>query len=201
MTSKVMKFNCECCGYATQNKSNFQRHLKTKKHQRNIGLCVENLHECFKAKQGDEVWEDPENTVVVEWDIDNKLLDEMMDEEYNVMDIDTKRNCMWIKQVKKQANWVRGQRINISLKQNCDGCFLVFINNNEDNDNDWISINYQYISEDGLLMTKTLENLRKWRTCNYMTPELDTYVEADCVYNDNVRYELELEANGGYIMK
>jgi hypothetical protein len=201
MTSKVMKYNCECCGYATQNKSNFQRHTKTKKHQRNIGLCVENLHEFFKVEQAEEWFEDPVNTVVVSWDIDNKLVDEMMEEEYNVMDIDTKKNCMWVEQVKKQANWEWGHRINIRLKENCDGCFFVFIVNDEHGDNDWISINYQYISEDGLLMTKTLENLRKWRTCKYMTEELDTYVEVDCMYNDNVRHELELEANGGYIMK
>jgi hypothetical protein len=70
MTSKVMKFNCECCGYATQNKSNFQRHTRTKKHQRNIGLCVENLHECFKAEQAEEWFEDPVNAVVVSWDVD-----------------------------------------------------------------------------------------------------------------------------------
>ena len=49
MTSKVMKYNCECCGYARQNKSNFQRHTKTKKHQRNNGLCVENLHEHYST--------------------------------------------------------------------------------------------------------------------------------------------------------
>lgn len=201
MTSKVMKFNCECCGYATQNKSNFQRHLKTKKHQRNIGLCVENLHECFKAEQGDDWFEDPENTIVVSWNINNKLVDEMMEEEYEVMNIDTKKNCMWIEQVKKQTNWQRGKRINISLKQNCDGCFFVFIGNDGGDDDNWQHINYQYISEDGLLMTKTLENLRKWITCNIMREEFDTYVECDCVYNDNVRYELELEASGGFIMK
>lgn len=190
-----MKFNCECCGYATQNKSNFQRHTRTKKHQRNIGLCVENLHECFKAEQAEEWFEDPVNTVVVSWDIDNKLLDEMMEEEEEVMDIDTKKNCMWVEQVKKQANWERGKRININLKSNCEGCFYVFIVNDDD------YTNYQYISEDGLLMTKTLENLRKWRTCKDMKEEFDTYVECDCVYNDNVRYELEVEENGGFIMK
>jgi hypothetical protein len=197
MTSKVMKFNCECCGYATQNKSNFQRHLKTKKHQRNNGLCVENLHECFKAEKGDEYWNDPENTIVVEWDIDNKLVDDMMEDDYNVMDIDTKGNCMWIEEVKKQANWERGQRLNINLKQNCDGCFFVFIVNDGKYHCGW-----QYISEEGLFMTKPSENLRKWIENTITREEFDTYyVEVNSVYNDNVRYELEVEENGGYIMK
>lgn len=207
MTSKVMKFNCECCGYATQNKSNFQRHLKTRKHQRNIGLCVENIHlqECYKAEKGDEYWEDPENTIVVEWDYDNKLVDELMDEEYKVMELDTKKNCMWIEQVKKQANWERGQRINIGLKQNCDGCFFVFIGNDDDEGDDWKCSNYQYISEEGLFMTKTMESFRKFYdkiiTREEWINEREIYYEVNCMYNDNVRYELELEENGGYVMK
>jgi hypothetical protein len=209
MTSKVMKFNCECCGYATQNKSNFQRHLKTKKHQRNsnTGLCVENIHlrECYKAEKAEEYWEDPENTIVVGWDYNNEMVDELMEKEYEVMDLDTKGNCMWIEQVKKQSNWERGQRVNIELKKNCDSCFYVFIENGDEDDDEYEKddeyngaySNYQYISEDGLFMTKTLDAFRKFYE-NTITREeylkqCVIYYEVNCVYNDNVRYQLELK--------
>ena len=52
MTSKVMKFNCECCGYATDKKSSMTTHEKTKKHASNLaksqiqtGECVKEQHE------------------------------------------------------------------------------------------------------------------------------------------------------------
>ncbi len=51
MTSKVMKFNCECCGYATDKKSSMTSHEKSKKHASNLAKqqlqteCVKEQHE------------------------------------------------------------------------------------------------------------------------------------------------------------
>jgi hypothetical protein len=191
MTSKVMKYNCECCGYATQNKSNFQRHTKTKKHQRNIGLCVENLHEHYSTSddcQDAEYFEPKEiaRMVFVSWDGDNDRLQEMMDNEEHPVNDDVKRNCMWVKKLKEKANWNRGETIYFYNKSIAEGLIMTHIKD--------YCLGTYFINEDGLLMV---------RKCDDVTGECDLscYVECDCVYNDNVRHELELEENGGYIMK
>jgi hypothetical protein len=191
MTSKVMKYNCECCGYATQNKSNFQRHNKTKKHQRNIGLCVENLHECYSTSDDcqDAEYFEPEEIarmVFVNWDGGNDRLQEMMDSEEHPVNDDVKRNCMWVEKLKEKANWKRGETINFYNKSISEGLIMTHIKD--------YCLGLYFIDEDGLLMV---------RKCDDVTGERDMscYVVCDCVYNDNVRYELELEANGGYIIK
>ena len=124
MTSKVMKYNCECCGYATQNKSNFQRHTKTKKHQRNIGLCVENLHEHYSTSDDcqDAEYYEPEEIarmVFVSWDGDNDRLQEMMDSEEHPVNDDVKRNCMWVEKLKEKAkNRTKRFWVNDGIKEN-----------------------------------------------------------------------------------
>jgi hypothetical protein len=50
-STKQMRFNCECCGYATDKKSSMTTHLKTKKHASNLTKqqlqteCVKEQHE------------------------------------------------------------------------------------------------------------------------------------------------------------
>jgi hypothetical protein len=212
MTSKVMKYNCECCGYATQNKSNFQRHTKTKKHQRNIGLCVENLHEHYSTSDDcqDAEYFEPEEIarmVFVNWDGDNDRLQEMMDSEEQPVNDGVKRNCMWVEKLKEKANWKRGETINFYNKSMVEGIFISYIH---DTDGGFCDV----INEDGFLMVQNEDKLCRWRLAdldktgrytqeekNKLLEDLDILEECDCVYNDNVRYELELEANGGYLMK
>lgn len=206
-----MKFNCECCGYATQNKSNFQRHTRTKKHQRNIGLCVENLHEHYSTSddcQDAEYFKDEEiaRMVFVTWDGDIDILQEMMDSEEHPVNDGVKRNCMWVEKLKEKANWKRGDTINFYNKSMAEGLFISYIH---DTDGGFCDV----INEDGFLMVQNDEKLRKWRlswdNSNRYTQEekdrlrgdADTLEECDCLYNDNVRYELEVEENGGFIMK
>ena len=186
-----MKFNCECCGYATQNKSNFQRHTRTKKHQRNIGLCVENLHEHYSTSdncQDAEYFKDEEiaRMVFVTWDGDIDILQEMMNSEEHPVNDGVKRNCMWVEKLKEKANWKRGDTINFYNKSMAEGLFMTHIKD--------YCLGFYFINEDGLLMVRKCDDVTGQR-------DMSCYVECDCLYNDNVRYELEVEENGGFIMK
>ena len=186
-----MKFNCECCGYATQNKSNFQRHTRTKKHQRNIGLCVENLHEHYSTRddcQDAEYFKDEEisRMVFVTWNGYDDRLQEMMDIEEQPVNEGVKRNCMWVEKLKEKAKWKRGDTIYFYNKSKAEGLFMIHIKN--------YCLGLYFINEDGLLMVRNFDDVTGYRDMSY-------FVECDCVYNDNVRYELEVEDNGGFIMK
>jgi len=72
-----------------------------------------------------------ENCFVVCWDKDNKKLDDLMEKEV-YPNIGDKLNMMWIEKVKEKCEWKEGEKIYISLKCNCDGCFWVYYSRNKE---------------------------------------------------------------------
>lgn len=158
---------------------------------RNEEYPTEKLQKYYTTRHYTE--EDLEHNIQYEyleisWNINNVLLTIAMDIEFNnEFDNGVKRNCMWIEEIKKHMNWKFGDLIDIEpyTFNDDNGTFSIMLTKIDDEDP---SHSYIYINEDGILMIRDKEI--DWG-----------FEEYDCFYNDKIKYELELEENGGYIMK
>jgi len=65
------------------------------------------------------------------WEVEDEKLNEKLcdlaKKEFRLRDL-KKRNLMWIEEVKKYANWKKGEYIYINTKTNCDLCYYVWFN-------------------------------------------------------------------------
>lgn len=182
--NKVEPKNCEYCRYATLNNYNFQKHLNTKKHKRN-SMCVENLHTYYLTDNDEYVAMDLSKIIIVNWDGDNDILEDMMINENKLRDDGINRNCMWVEKIKEKTNWTKGSNIYFINKSITEGQFLSHIKDED--------VGFYFINEYGILMVRKYHDTKGY--------DFSCYVECDCVYNDKVRYELELEECCGCIMK
>jgi hypothetical protein len=101
-----------------------------------------------------------------------------------------KRNCMWVEELNKQANWETGKEFSFHLDFEED-CISFEIEEIED-DGD---INYgcHYINKDGMLMVRNKAKLDKFlnekdeNKQQQYKADFKIYEECNCIYNDKVR--------------
>lgn len=76
---------------------------------------------------------------IVEWDYKNKEIDEIMSDEISLFS--SNKKMLWFKENIKEMTGLK-ETIYISTKQNCDGCFYVYLETNNLN-------TYDFKLEDG----------------------------------------------------
>ena len=119
----------------------------------------------------DTIKDEDDECFMVMWDYDNEEIDDIMNNEIRLSRYTgtTKKNMLWLKKIKEMSKL--RDTIYISTKQNCDGCFYVWINN-------W---------EHPSRCKEQLEDLK-------ITPFNDFKLEEDgSVYMNNYSYETFLE--------
>ena len=112
MTSKVMKHNCECCGYATDKKSSMTAHLKTKKHSKNLR---------YKLEQEEQKREEHESDLMRLEDV-NVCIPKPKVEQFYIPKMKKRRELedLWIKQEEQkreeqELNLMRLEDVNVYI--------------------------------------------------------------------------------------
>ena len=97
-----------------------------------MNATIENVHEYLTYKYEEFKYDDgrtEKGCLTVSWDCENEKIDDLMSNEFrgdlNEMG---RKNLKWIDEVKKKANWVKGDKLTLFTKTNCDGNYYVWWN-------------------------------------------------------------------------
>lgn len=155
-------------------------------------ISIYTLHNHFSTTNCDciDEWYDQiiNNIVIVSWDDSNKILDEMMLYEYIIRNDGIKRNCEWVEKVKEKAKWERGNVIYINNEHGGENIYLIIVDKEK-------HVPMFYINEEGILMARKYDTTNK-NDVRYKRYDMSLYEECDCVYNERITHEMELEKNG-----
>ena len=155
-------------------------------------ITIENVHnhitydyEIYEHDDGKDQAE-----LKVMWDHENEEIDELLDSDFRGdLDCMGRKNLMYIEEVKKRANWVKGEKITIQHKQNCDGC--VYLYWNVDKTDDYLpSGNVLGMLLEGSLVIEPEGYVLVRHFNHYVRDCSKFYIRVNSVYNDSVYDEL-----------
>lgn len=117
------------------------------------------------------------NYVLVSWDYENTKIDKIMENDYS-FNPPEKTNFMWIKIIKDNYQWKKGERLYLDMKCNCDGLFKVWGMKKREHKTHQI-----YINSKGFVVHLKADFNKYNKTKDYKDVEYK-YKLADCMYND-----------------
>jgi len=143
----------------------------------NEKITIENVHNhiTYDYEEYEYYVEKDRAELKVTWDHENEEIDEIMDGDFSGnLSYYGRKNLMYIEEVKKRANWKKGEKLAITSKQNCDGCFYLFwnVDKTEDYERDLV------IEPNGYIVVRHFNH--------YVFDGKPFFIRVDSVYNDIV---------------
>ena len=136
-------------------------------------ISVDNLHHHIYYDD----YEIDVDVLVISWDCENELLDDLMNEEMSPT-LGSKLNLMWIEKLKEKANWKENtEELYAYVKTNCDGAFYVYYSNNK-KDIGFVSL----IIEKNGYVSRNYYNIYTADTTDDI--KHSSYIRTESVYND-----------------
>jgi len=141
-------------------------------------ITIENVHKQiqYEYEVSKPYYDDKyEACLTVQWDDENEEINELLTNDFRGDLHDMKRkNLMYIEEVKKRANWKKGEKLAITSKQNCDGCFYLYwnVDKTEDYERDLV------IEPNGYIVVRHFNH--------YVFDGNAFFIRVDSVYNDIV---------------
>jgi hypothetical protein len=128
---------------------------------------VANIHTHIECDKNDIEYDEETScySIQFQWDFENEVIDELAENEFRYHGDDSKRNMLWINELKSIIDWKKGDCIYAYTKRNCDGCVNVYFKNNN-TEFDWYDI---ILDKDGFI------HMKDYR--------FDKVIKIDCVFN------------------
>jgi len=149
-------------------------------------ITIENVHKHIRYEYEEFIptYDDKyQACLTINWDYKNQEIDELLDNDFrgNLHNV-KRKNLMYIEEVKKRANWKKGEKLAIYHKQNCDGCFYLYWN--VDKTEDYLP-NGKLIESDLVIEPNGYIVVRHFN--HYIFDDgKPFYIRMDSVYNDIV---------------
>jgi hypothetical protein len=143
-------------------------------------ITVKNLGDYIKLEP-DSIYDTDDDSgdvcMTFMWDEDNEKLCDLAEKDFRLRDL-KKRNLMWVEEVKKYANWKKGEYLYIFTKSNCDSCYRVWFNKKK------IGCHYDVIVEPSGYVAMQFFN--QYTNDTDEDIKFSMFLRPDSIYNDAI---------------